>query len=113
MPLLDLTVLRQLEEELGDSGVARSFVTDYIGIWDKRLSYLERSVEGHDVEQAMDALISVKISALMVGASRLARLAVEAECLLRARDLTAVRLLLPDLAQTGEETVIALKIGYL
>jgi hypothetical protein len=113
VPLVDLTVLQELEEDMGGTGVARSFARDYISIWDKRLGYLERSVEDNDRELAMDAVLSLKNSAFMVGGSRLAGLAVELERLIRVGDLAAVQKLLPVVAQTGEETVRALKLCYL
>jgi HPt (histidine-containing phosphotransfer) domain-containing protein len=98
---------------MGGTGVAHSFARDYISIWDKRLRYLERSVADNDPDLAMDAVLSLKNSAYMIGASRLARLAVESECLIKHGDLPAVQRLLPVVAQTGEETVRALKLGYL
>lgn len=113
LPILDLTVLRELEEDMGGSGAARAFAKDYIGIWAKRLAYLERSVADNDPELAMDAVLSLKNSAFMVGGSRLASLAMESERLIRAGDLPALRMLLPVVAQTGVQTVTALKRTYL
>lgn len=113
LPILDLTVLRELEEDMGGRGVARAFAKDYIGIWTKRLTYLERSVADNDLELAMDAVLSLKNSAFMVGGSRLASLAVESERLIRAGDLPALRMLLPVVAQTGAQTITALKRTYL
>ena len=113
LPVLDLTVLRELEEDMGGSGVARAFAKDYIGIWEKRLAYLQQSIAENDPELAMDAVLSLKNSAFMVGGSRLASLAVESERLIRAADLPAVRELLPVIAQTGAQTVAALKRSYL
>jgi hypothetical protein len=55
----------------------------------------------------------VKNSAFMVGGARLACLAVELERLIKSGDLPAVEQLLPVVAQTGEETVRELKLGYL
>jgi hypothetical protein len=113
LPILDLTVLQELEEDMGGSGVARAFAKDYIGIWDKRQGYLEQSVRNNDPELAMDAVLSLKNSAFMVGGLQLASLAVELERLIRAGDLSAVRSLLPVVAQTGRDTVGALKKNYL
>lgn len=113
LPILDLTVLQELEEDMGGSGVARAFAKDYIGIWEKRLAYLQQSIAENDPELAMDAVLSLKNSAFMVGGSRLASLAVESERLIRAADLPAVRELLPVIAQTGAQTVAALKRSYL
>ena len=113
LPVLDLTVLQELEQDMGGSGVARAFAKDYIGIWDKRQGYLEQSVRNNDAELAMDAVLSLKNSAFMVGALRLASLAVELERLLRTGDLPAVKGLLPVVAQTGRDAVAALKKNYL
>src|SRR5688572_17341095 len=90
-PVLALTVLQELEEDMGGSGAARAFAKDYIGIWNKRLGYLEQSVHDNDPELVMDAVLSLKNSAFMVGGSRLASLAVELERLVKAGDLSTVR----------------------
>ncbi|WP_457974123.1 Hpt domain-containing protein [Arthrobacter sp. D1-17] len=113
LPVLDLAVLHELEEDMGGAGAARAFAKDYLGIWEKRLGYLERSVRNNDPELAMDAVLSMKNSAFMVGALRLASLAVELERLLRTGDLPAVKGLLPVVAQTGQDTVATLRKNYL
>ena len=113
LPVLDLDVLHELEEDMGNTGVAHNFARDYIKIWDKRRTYLEASVEDDDAEAAMDAVLSLKNSAMMVGAARLAQLAVNLERLVKSGDLSAVRRLLPFVALTGEQTVSGLKQGYL
>jgi hypothetical protein len=112
-PILDLSVLRELEDEMGGTGVARNFARDYISIWDKRLRYLERSVEDNDPDAAMDAALSLKNSALMIGATRLAKLAIEVQRLVKCGDLARVQQLLPAVARAGELTVRELKLGYL
>jgi HPt (histidine-containing phosphotransfer) domain-containing protein len=113
LPVLNLDVLHELEEDMGSTSVAHNFAQDYVSIWNKRRSYLERSVEDNDAEAAMDAVLSVKNSATMVGAARLAQLAVQLERLVKSGDLPAVRRLLPFVALTGEQTVCGLKQGYL
>jgi hypothetical protein len=112
-PVVDLSVLHELEEEMGGTRVAYNFARDYISIWDKRLRYLERSVEDNDPDAAMDAALSLKNSALMVGATRLATLAIEVQRLVKSGDLAGVRRLLPLVARTGALTVRELKLGYL
>jgi HPt (histidine-containing phosphotransfer) domain-containing protein len=112
-PVVDLSVLHELEEEMGGTGVAHNFARDYVSIWDKRLRYLERSVEDKDPDAAMDAALSLKNSALMVGATRLARLAIEVQHLVKSGDLAGVQRLLPAVARTGALTVRELKLGYL
>jgi HPt (histidine-containing phosphotransfer) domain-containing protein len=113
LPVLDLDVLHELEEDMGSTGIAHNFARDYINIWSKRRTYLEASVEVNDAEAAMDAVLSLKNSALMVGAARLAKLAVDLEGLVKRGDLAAARDLLPCVALAGEETVSGLKLGYL
>jgi hypothetical protein len=113
LPVLNLDVLHDLEEDMGNTGVAHNFARDYIKIWDKRRTYLEASVEHDDADAAMDAVLSLKNSAMMVGASRLAQLAVNLERLVKSGDLPAVRRLLPSVALTGDQTVCGLKHGYL
>lgn len=113
LPVLDLDVLHELEGDMGNTGIAHNFARDYIKIWDKRRTYLEASVEDDDADAAMDAVLSLKNSALMVGAARLAKLAVDLEQLVKRGDLSAARQLLPCVALTGEETVSGLKLGYL
>lgn len=112
-PVLDLSVLHELEDELGGSDVAHNFARDYISIWEKRLRYLERSVEDNDPDAAMDAALSLKNSALMVGATRLAKLAIEVQRLVKSGDLAGVQQLLPAVARAGALTVRELKLGYL
>ncbi|MFP3460155.1 Hpt domain-containing protein [Arthrobacter globiformis] len=113
LPVLDLDVLHELEDDMGNTGIAHNFARDYIKIWNKRRTYLEASVEDDDAEAAMDAVLSLKNSALMVGAARLAKLAVDLEQMVKRGDLSAARQLLPCVALTGEETVSGLKLGYL
>ena len=112
LPLLDLAVLRKLEEELGDSGVARSFVSDYIGIWENRIQYLIRSVADDDSDAAMDAVLSLKSSSTMVGGVRLAQLAGELEAAVREGNMGQAQSMLDDVAKRGGETMDELRSGY-
>ena len=113
LPLVDLSVLRQLEEELGDAEVARSFARDYIGIWDKRIGYLTRSTADEDPDAAMDAVLSLKNSAFMVGAARLASLAVELERIIRNGGLPTAQARVAEINDVGQATIQALRQCYL
>lgn len=112
-PLLDPSVLARLEAETGGRSVARAFVSDYIGMWNKRITYLTRTLLSDDAKRAKDAVLSIKNSALMVGAAELAQLAVELERLDNAGDLAAMRASLTQLSHLGEMTVQALRKNYL
>jgi HPt (histidine-containing phosphotransfer) domain-containing protein len=113
LPLVDLSVLRQLEEELGDAEVARSFAKDYISIWDKRILYLMRSTADEDSDAAMDAVLSLKNSAFMVGAARLASLAVELELIIRNEGLPTAQARVAEINDVGQATIQALQQCYL
>lgn len=113
LPLVDLSVLRQLEEELGDAEVARSFAKDYISIWDKRILYLKRSTADEDSDAAMDAVLSLKNSAFMVGAARLASLAVELELIIRTGGLPTAQARVAEINDVGQATIQALQQCYL
>lgn len=113
MAVLDPAVLDRLEEELGNSAVTRAFAEDYISIWGKRINYLMRSVADNAADAAMDAVLSIKNSACMVGGSRLARLAAELEGVIRSGDLAAAQPLVAGIADAGRATVLALRQGYL
>ena len=113
MPLLDMSVLRRLEDELGDPGIARTFANEYINIWDKRIQYLRRSVEQNDPDAAMDAVLSVRNSSFMVGASRLAQLAAEFQRIIQDGDVGSAQARAEDIAEVGQATMEAILQGYL
>jgi hypothetical protein len=113
MPLLDLSVLHRLEDELGDAGIARTFAAEYINIWDKRIRYLMRSVEHNDPDAAMDAILSVRNSSFMVGASRLAQLAADFQRVIQDGDVASAQARAEYLAEVGKATMEAIQHGYL
>jgi histidine phosphotransfer protein HptB len=73
-PLVDQTVLARLRDQL-DPGIYRGFIRDYIGLLPRRFARVDRAVQSTDYEAAMDAVLSLKSSSLMVGASRIGALA--------------------------------------
>lgn len=79
-PLVDPAVLARLRDELQPgSGICEVFVNNYIALLPLRLDRLHRAVESMDTEAAMDAVLSLKTSSLMVGACRLGALAGDLE----------------------------------
>lgn len=113
MPLLDLSVLHRLEDELGDPGIARTFADKYVSIWDKRIRNLRRSVEQNDPDATMDAVLSVRNSSFMVGASRLAQLAAEFQRNVKNGDMSSAQARAEDIADVGQATMEAILHGYL
>ena len=63
---------------------------------------------------ALDAVLSLKTSSAMVGGVRLAELAGELEDAIRGRrHSTCARLLLREVAESGNDTVDELQSGYI
>jgi hypothetical protein len=111
LPILDATVLGDLEEELADSGLMCRFATDYAALWQPRLGRLAVAVEDQDRDAALDAAISVKVSAAMIGGLRLARIAETLEHAIR-RDILDDGHMMRALAEAGRATVKEIELRY-
>jgi HPt (histidine-containing phosphotransfer) domain-containing protein len=84
VPLLDQAVLERLRTELeDDDGVWKVFVQNFIEHLPNRTEKLRLTLTTGDLTGAMDAVLSLKTSSQMVGAERLARLAMDLERSLR------------------------------
>ena len=82
--LVDHTVLIGLQAELGgDPAVITAFVRNYVALLPWRVSRLHRALDNLDMEDAMDAVLSLKTSSHMVGAICMERLATELEMSIR------------------------------
>lgn len=112
-PVLDRTILADLEEDFDSPAVARSFAQDYIGLWKQRLDRLTFAVNSDDREAALDAGLSLKNSSAMVGAVRLSVLAVKLLQIIQCGDMPSARNLLPVVAEQGDETIRAIQHDYL
>jgi histidine phosphotransfer protein HptB len=89
-PLLDPSVLERLREELDDDeGVWKVFVQNFIAYLPERNEKLRQALTTADVTGSMDAVLSLKTSCQMVGAERLAGLAIDLEQALRHDILNA------------------------
>jgi HPt (histidine-containing phosphotransfer) domain-containing protein len=99
-PLLDPAVLERLRNELeDDEGVWKVFVEAFIGQMPQRLQKVRLALTTGDLPGAMDAVLSLKTASQMVGAERLAALALELEKSLREEGRTAdPAVVLPRLA---------------
>ncbi|OAE03036.1 Hpt domain-containing protein [Arthrobacter sp. OY3WO11] len=99
-PLLDPAVLERLRDELDDDeGLWKVFVEAFIAEMPPRLQKVRLALTTGDLPGAMDAVLSLKTSSQMVGAERLAALALELERSLREEARTAdPAIVLPRLA---------------
>lgn len=83
-PFVDDAVLARLREDLQpDTGICDGFINNYMGLLPARRSRINQTVESMDAEAALDAVLSLKTSSLMVGASRLGIIARNLESTLR------------------------------
>ena len=110
MTVFDPSTLLQLV----DDAKARSFVLELAGTFRRMLEpRVDRVVDAvltSDPDEAMDAVLSLKVSSTMVGARELAELASYLESDLRSGDLPAARsqaLLLPAAAQRAAAAIDA------
>ena len=79
-PLVDQSVLDRLRVELDeDEGYSTVFVGNFIGYLPVRIDRLRLALTTGDLAGAVDAILSLKTSSQMVGAERLAGLAMDLE----------------------------------
>ncbi|WP_230012413.1 Hpt domain-containing protein, partial [Microbacterium sp. Bi128] len=92
--------------------VAKGFARDYTKMWDQRYQSLATSLDSGDETAALDAVLSLKTSSAMVGGVRLAQLSRELEDAIRVRDAHLARLLLREVAESGNDTVDELQLRH-
>ncbi|MEW1808878.1 Hpt domain-containing protein [Pseudarthrobacter sp. NPDC080039] len=86
LPLLDPSVLERLRDELdGDEGIWMIFIRNFIAQLPGRAERVRHTLTTGDAKGAMDAVLSLRTSSQMVGAERLANLALQVEQALRSR----------------------------
>lgn len=96
-PLLDHEVLDKLREDLNEYDVWRVFVQNFINALPLRLEKLRTALTTGDEAGARDAVLSLKTASQMVGAERLAALAMDLE----AAQREAARVADPNVALPG------------
>jgi HPt (histidine-containing phosphotransfer) domain-containing protein len=83
-PLLDPSVLERLRDDLeDDEGIWKVFVQNFIAQLPARTEKLRLTLTTGDLKGAIDAALSLKTSSQMVGAERLAGMALDLEKELR------------------------------
>ncbi|CAN7332707.1 Hpt domain-containing protein [Arthrobacter sp. LjRoot14] len=113
LPLVDWAVLAELEEELGSPVIAWNFARDYTLIWRRRQRALASALEQREQHQALDAVISLRVSAAMIGGMRLAQLAQTLQLLIQEGDLEGGEALLGRVDDYGSGTTRELQRSYL
>ncbi len=111
-PILDLAEFQLLEDQVDNPLIARTFAGDFAKLWAKRYEILATAVERGDVAAALNAVLSLRTSSMMVGGVRLAVLAAQLEERIRKSELHEARPLLKEVAECGHLTVKELKDSY-
>jgi HPt (histidine-containing phosphotransfer) domain-containing protein len=109
LPLVDRSVAEELGEGLADQGIAQALVGDFADAWHTRFQCLETALESQDRADSLDAVLSIKTSSMMVGASQLAKISSQVESLVRAADYAAATAALPLVDRCGAATVNELR----
>lgn len=113
LPLLSPGVLRQLQQELDDVALCRDYIRSYVDLWCFRFQRLTSSVLAADHDAALDAVLSLKSSSLMVGASRLGYLASRLEQDIRWDRCPEAAIALAPIGRCGNQTMALLRRRYL
>lgn len=111
-PLVDLDVLQDLEQQLDGRTAVLGFVDDFTVLWESRYTRVSEALGTGNDEAALDALLSLKASASMVGALQLAGRAEEIESAMKRGDARDGGSYLPALSTCGQLTLQALQERY-
>jgi hypothetical protein len=112
-PLVSVTRLRELEDELSDVAPCKAFIGSYVCMWGNRFARLSSAAHASDLPGFMDAVLSIRSSSQMAGALRLAGLAARAQRAAEAGDAVGIRCLVREIEDCGRETMAGFTETYL
>lgn len=110
MTVFDPSTLHQLVDDPADRAFALGLAATYRKMLPGRVERVMAAVLGPDPDEAMDAVLSLRVSSTMTGASEMSELASSVEADIRADDLPAARaqsFLLPAAAERLAEAIDA------
>ncbi|HET7399319.1 MAG TPA: Hpt domain-containing protein [Intrasporangium sp.] len=105
--LLDERVLARLGDEVGDREAALRFAAAYLGLLPTRVDRVCAACTASDSEAAEDAVLSLRVTSAMVGASLLMGLAAEVEMAVTRGDLVTARTAADGLPRVAAATAAA------
>lgn len=109
LPLVAREVLDDLRDDLADPGLYERYVGQYLAIWPGRYGRLISALQAENNDALTDAVLSIKTSAGMLGALRLAQLASDIEDEVRHQRMNNVRALAAEVERCGELTAEQLR----
>ncbi|MFJ6280528.1 Hpt domain-containing protein [Arthrobacter subterraneus] len=113
LPIVSERIFTDLQADLEEPEATLRFLLNYLEMWDGRFTRLSAAVSAGNKERAMDAVLSVRTSARMIGALRLAQVATDIERHLLGGDTRGAALLLEDLEFCGRATMQELRRRFL
>jgi len=114
LPIVCMDTLHSLEESLdGEREYCLGFVCRYVEMWPGRFARIHDAITAGHQEDAMDATLSLRSSSMMVGASRLGKLADDLVELLKGESYAAAATKLAALHLCGNMTTGQLTDGYI
>ncbi len=102
MTVFDRTAVRRLESDTQSPEFVHSLLTTYRRMLDERVGRIRDALDQGDVDRALDAAHSLRVSSIMTGLSETAEVASGVTEALRAGDLGSARehgILLPAAAE--------------
>lgn len=109
LPLVARGDLDALRDDLAAPELYRTYVGQYLQMWPRRCQRLVSALDIEDKEALMDAVLSIKTSAGMLGAVRLEQLALNIEDAARNGRMDRARSFLAELDMCGELTTEQLR----
>lgn len=106
----DADVLVRMSSDVGDHGFASVFARRYREMLAGRVSRIHQALGEADVDAALDATLSLRVSSTTVGTHELAQLALVIEGSIRRLDVLDARTvaaLLPGVAARADEALAA------
>lgn len=102
--LVDRLALDELGEDFDSQTVVQDFVRDFAQSWEGKYLRLARSVHQRDQSRAKEGALSVKVTSIMVGATRLAHLVTQIEQFVDSDDMRAAARILTCVEACGLQT---------
>jgi HPt (histidine-containing phosphotransfer) domain-containing protein len=113
LPLFDDTALATLLASLdNDRDAVAGFVCAFVAQWPDRLARIDERIRATDPDGALTAVLSLKVSSQMIGASQLTSLCLELERIVREGDFAAGIDRVETLRAVGTDTLLALKARH-
>lgn len=107
-PAFDEAVVVRLAREVDDQDFATVFVSQYRRLLIGRVTRIDSALLAEDVDTALDATLSLKVSSATVGTCELADLARSIEGNVRSRDVAGARAVAARLPRAAARADLAL-----